>query len=262
MKLLQAFATLTQISAKITTTPGSFFHKKPQHKAKQGKQFLCSDSFLETVKNCDFAFAKHLNISSLFRRPFLNNFNVSYVSNDTFFENKHGFSQDQLGKNIPTLVIRNSSRNVQIPQGFFNKLVDGLITKNKFTFNIQTRGFKTERSRQADLERNPPVINRLKNNLGAGTSEVGTKVPLTGTTTTDAEQLKKILSSQESGLTEGEKQRIKIAFAEGYLLGNSSGGKSGKASKYFRVVQQVLTIAIFLAIVVSLMASASGSVFR
>lgn len=262
VKLLQAFATLTQISAKVTTTPGSFFRKKPQHKAKQGKLFLCSDSFLETVKNCDFAFAKHLNISALFRRPFLNNFNVSYVSNDTFFENKHGFAQDQLCKNIPTLIIQNSSRNVQIPQGFYDKLVEGLITKNKFTFNIQTRGFKTERSIQADLERNPPIINRLRNKLGAGTSEGGTKVPLTGTNTTDAEQLKKILSTEESGLSEGERQRLKIAFAEGYMSANTNGGKSGKASKYFRVVQQVLTIGLFLAIVITLMASASGSVFR
>ncbi|ERL88257.1 ATP-dependent zinc metalloprotease YME1L [Dendroctonus ponderosae] len=259
----QAFATLTQISAKVTTTPGSFFRKKPHLKSKPAEQSLCTDSFTETLHKCDFAFAKHLNLSSLFNRPFLNNFHVSFVSNETFFENKHGFAKGELTSHLPTLVLRSSAKNVQVPQGFYQKLVQGLLTENRFTFNIQTRGFKTDRSIQAELERNPTIMSRLKNNLAGGSSsELGGKVPLGNVSATDGEQLKKILSSEESNLTEHEKQRIKIAFAEGYLVGNTGGGKTAKASKYFRMVQQVLTIAIFFAIVVSLMASASGSVFR
>ncbi|XP_030745502.1 ATP-dependent zinc metalloprotease YME1 homolog [Sitophilus oryzae] len=256
----QAFATLTQISAKITTTPGSFFHKKAQTKAKHAKQFLCSESFLETVKNCDYSFAKHLNINSLFSKPFLNNFNVSYISNASFFENKHGFSEKELNATVPTLIVRNSSKNVQVSQGFYQKLVKGLLNENKFTFNIQTRGFKTERSIQAEIERNPPIMSRLKSSIGAS-NEVGNKVAL-GSSVAETEQLKKLLNAEDSTLTESEKQRIKLAFAEGYLLGNTNATKSGKASKYFRIVQQVLTLTIVLAIVISLMASTNGSVFR
>lgn len=262
----QAFATLTQITTKITTTPGSFFHKKVQHKTKQAKQLLCSDSFLETIKNCDFSFAKHLNIHSLLSRQFLNNFNVSYVSHDSFFENKHGFSEAQLNTNVQTLIIRNlPRRNVQVPQGFYQNLVQGLLTQNRFVFNIQTRGFKTDRSIKAELERNPPIMSRLKNNLSSSAEQSTTKTPLgviNGASATDSEQLKKLLSVEESTLTDTEKQRLKIAFAEGYLIGNNNSPKGGKASKYFKVAQQVLSIVIFLAIIVSLMASASGSVFR
>lgn len=258
----QAFATLTQISAKVTTSPGSFFRKKPHAKPKSAKQSLCTDSFTETLHNCDFAFAKHLNLSSLFNRPFLNNFHVSFVSNETFFQNKHGFAKGGLTSHLPTLVLYSSDKNVLVPQGFYQKLVQGLLVENKFTFNIQTRGFKTDRSIQAELERNPTIMSRLKNNLAGGPTELGGKAPQGNAGSTDAEQLKKLLSTEDSHLTDHEKQRIKIAFAEGYLVGNSGGGKTAKASKYFRVVQQVLTIAIFFAIVVSLMASASGSVFR
>ncbi|XP_066157472.1 ATP-dependent zinc metalloprotease YME1L [Euwallacea fornicatus] len=263
----QAFATLTQISTKITATPGSFFRKKQQLKSSPSNQFLCANSFLEASQNIDSSFAKHVNISSLYSKPFLNNFNISYVSNESFFENKNGFPQKELGsRNIPTLIFRNgSAKHMEVSEGFYNKLVQGLLTENKFRFNVQTRGFKTDRSIQAELDRNPPLMNRLRNNLiGGSSTELGgsNKIPVAGVGTTDAEQLKKLLTSEESNLTETEKQRIKIAFAEGYLIGHNSASKSSKAFRYFRVVQQVLAIVIFLAIVVSLMVSTNGSVFR
>lgn len=228
---------------------------------------MCPDSFERTLQNVDFSFAKHLSLASLYTKPFLNNFKVSYVSSDTFFENKHGFPESQLSsQNIPTVVFRHSGKKVFIPEGFYGKLLQGLLNENRFMFNIQTRGFKTERSIQAELERSPSIINRLRNNLiGGAPGELGgsNKIPLGSVGgASDAEQLKKLLTTDDPSITETDRQRIKIAFAEGYLLGNNNAGKSGKASRYFRVMQQVLTIAIFLAIVVSLMASASGSVFR
>lgn len=80
--------------------------------------------------------------------------------------------------------------------------------------------------------------------------------------TVNTDRFKQLLMKDEATLSEAERQRMKIAFAEGYLLGNNPNNKSGKATKYLRVVQQLLTIVIFLAIVVSLFASASGSMFR
>ena len=159
------------------------------------------------------------------------------------------------------MVIRNiNKKNVQLPQEFYQKLVRGLLNDNRFAFNIQTRGFKTDRSIKAELERNPSLVSRLKNNLGT-TSETSSKIPL-GSLTSDSDQLKKLLAAENGSISDGEKQRVKVAFAEGYLVGNTNASKSGKGARYFRVIQQVLTIAIFLAIVISLMASASGSMFR
>ncbi|KAL1500739.1 hypothetical protein ABEB36_006184 [Hypothenemus hampei] len=278
----QAFSTLTQITAKVTTTSaGSLFRQKTkQHNNNRAqtndRRMVCPDSFMESLKKLDLAFAKQLNVPTLLSRPFLNNFHVSYTSNDTFFENKHGFPQTDLQDFNPVpssfVILNNSRKNVHIvPHSFYRKFVHGLVNHNKFTFNIQIRrGFKTERTIHAELERNPPIMKRIKNNLAAGTNEPqsgggGGKIGLlTSTAPPDTDQMRKLLTSDDANLTETDKQRIKIAFAEGYLVGNhTAGGKAGnKASKYFKVVQQVLTIAIFFAIVVSLMASASGSVFR
>ncbi|KAK9758510.1 NHR1 homology to TAF [Popillia japonica] len=93
------------------------------------------------------------------------------------------------------------------------------------------------------MSRNPSLIARLKNLFS-------------GSTTNDNK------ATEDPNITDAEKQRMKIAFAEGYLMGNNPNLKTGKAARYFKVIQQVLTVIIFFAIVVSLMASANGSVFR
>lgn len=98
--------------------------------------------------------------------------------------------------------------------------------------------------------------------MGFATTPEPISNKLTTDITSNNERLKQILTSDDPTISDVEKQRIKIAFAEGYLLGNTSTATRGKAAKYLKIVQQVLTIVIFLAIVVSLMASASGSVFR
>jgi uncharacterized protein (DUF486 family) len=49
-----------------------------------------------------------------------------------------------------------------------------------------------------------------------------------------------------------EQQRMKVAFAEGYLAG--SGQKTpGRTMKWLKIIQQLLTIVIFLAIFMSFM---------
>lgn len=184
---------------------------------------------------------------------------MSYVSADSFFENKYGFQEAHLLKeNMPTVIIKKNC-GLQIPHGFYDKLIHSLKHENKFMFSIQVRTFKTDRSVSAEMKRNPSVVSRLKNALGINSSEpIDQKLNMD--LSVNNERLKNVLASEDPNISETEKQRIKIAFAEGYLLGNNP--KVGKAAKYFKVVQQVLTVAIFLAIVVSLMASASGSVFR
>ncbi|XP_060531979.1 ATP-dependent zinc metalloprotease YME1L [Cylas formicarius] len=250
----QAFASLTHVGTKISSSSGLFFCKKGANKSKKVSQILCFDSFSETLKNCDISFGEHLK-EDLVNNPFLSNLHISCSAGDNSFQSK--FSNRNLKNAVPTLIVRNR-KNVQVTHSFYQKLVKGILNENKFTFNIQCRGFKTERSIKAEQERNPSLISRMRNNVSDSielTSKVGPIPAL------DSEKLKHMLLSNDTNLNEGEKQRIKVAFAEGYLLGNTGNNKSGKASKYFRIIQQVLTIAIFLAIV-SLMASAGGSVFR
>lgn len=255
----QAFVTLSQVSAKFTPRYNAAYNNKPKKSAQyMSKNILCLDSFMEMLKNCDFAFAKHLKGKRL-EPDFLNRFKVSYVSQNSFFENKHGFSENDLIRDVPTVILRNR-KNIQMPQGFYQRFMHSLLVNNSFKFNIQVRGFKTERSIQAEVQRNPSLTTRVKNSLGvAGSEALDNK--LSASPVPNSERLKSLLTNNES-LSESEKDRIKIAFAEGYLMGNNANLKAGKAGKYFKIVQQVLTIVIFVAIVVSLMASAGGSVFR
>lgn len=140
-------------------------------------------------------------------------------------------------------------------------MLDGLTRENKFTFDVQVRGFKTDRSVKAEMLRNPSVLQRIKTGLGIFPGE-GLE-PRGPVDNVSSERLKQMLSNDEAGITELEKQRIKIAFAEGYLVGSHPGaGKVGKAAKYLKIMQQVLIVVVFFVIVVNLMANASGSVFR
>nr|CAH7744737.1 unnamed protein product [Callosobruchus chinensis] len=256
----QAFATLSQFSAKVSTRQNVYLGKKSTQKSKQAANVLCLDSFLEAVKNCDFSFARHLNTKTLLQNQLMNDFKVSYVSNDSFFENKHGFSESDLKSNIPTLIVRNNKK-FHIPQSFYQRVVSGLLIDNKCTVNIQLRGFKTDRSIKAEIQRNPTLVSRIKNAMGVSSNPPPIENKYMPPGTANTEKLKQMLTADDS-LNETEKQRMKIAFAEGYLLGNNAGSKTGKTTKYFKVFTQVLTVFVFLAIVVSLMASASGSVFR
>ncbi|KAJ3660080.1 hypothetical protein Zmor_004550 [Zophobas morio] len=254
----QAIVTLSQISAIITPRQNAYLNKK-HLRAKDEPQIVCKESFLETLKNCDFSFMKHLNPKQLTENHVFNNFKVSYVSSESFFENKHGFLENELKNPVPTLIIKNR-RSIHIPQNFYQKLVYGLRHENAFTFDIQVRGFKTDRSIKAELQRNPTLGARIKSALGLSGSE-NLETKLAKDMSLGNEKMKQILSN-EGNLSEAEKQRIKVAFAEGYLLANSPGARTGKAARYFKVFQQVLTIVIFLAIVISLMVSTTGSIFR
>lgn len=201
-----------------------------------------------------------MNSQSFFESRLLNNIKASYISNQTFFENKHGFSEKNLkSEPIPTLILK-KNKNLHIPQSFYQNLVHNLTHENTCKFNLQTRGFKTDRSIKAEVQRNPTLASRVKAAFGFhATDPLESKV--TSNATSNSERMKNILGSDDPTITENEKQRIKIAFAEGYLLGNTN-PRTGKATKYFRLVQQILTAIIFMAIIMSLMATTNGSIFR
>lgn len=65
-------------------------------------------------------------------------------------------------------------------------------------------------------------------------------------------------------MADEQKQRLKIAFAEGYLTATHPDHerRSGKAMRYLKVLQQLLIIVVFIGIFISLFVSTNGSVFR
>ncbi|CAG9573608.1 unnamed protein product [Danaus chrysippus] len=181
---------------------------------------------------------------------------VSFVSTDSFEKNKNGWVT------TPTITVdlRHKNTKLSLTDNFV-----GLLTKsirdNCFNYNVQVRGFKTERGIHADLKRNPNIFNRLRKSFGLHVSDTSDNKANLGPDV--APRLEKLLNEDSTNLTHQQKDKIKIAFAEGYLAGSHPDNARGtKASKYLKLVQQLLTIVLFLAIFVSLMASVSGTVFR
>jgi len=63
--------------------------------------------------------------------------------------------------------------------------------------------------------------------------------------------LASVLIADET-LSAEEQQRVKVAFAEGYVAG--SGHRTpGRTLKWLKIIQQLLTIVIFLALFISFM---------
>lgn len=174
---------------------------------------------------------------------------ISHISSNSFEKNKNGWSAPTV-----TVDLRGKYTKLSFTDNFIGLLTKS-IQENSFKYNVQVRGFKTERGIHADLKRNPNLINRLRLNV-----QENTEKPSLGPDV--APRLEKLLN-EDTLLTHQQKDKIKIAFAEGYLAGSHPENIRGtKASKYLKLVQQLLTIVLFLAIFVSLMASVSGTVFR
>ncbi|CAG5005622.1 unnamed protein product [Parnassius apollo] len=233
---------------------------------------LCPESFNETLNNIDknvLIEMRNIDLRSLrtiagpCKSP-LNNLSsvkkISYMSGDSFEKNKNGWI-DMSSTPTVTVDLRNKHPRFNFTDNFVGLLASGL-RHNTFKYNIQVRGFKTERSVHADLKRNPNLINRLRKLFGLNVSDGAEKQQQGNLGPEVAPRLEKLLN-ENTLLTNQQKDKIKIAFAEGYLAGSHpENARTSKGSKYLKLVQQLLTIVLFLAIFVSLMASVSGTVFR
>nr|XP_017003102.2 ATP-dependent zinc metalloprotease YME1L isoform X3 [Drosophila takahashii] len=116
------------------------------------------------------------------------------------------------------------------------------------------RGFKTDRSIEAEQKRNPTMTSRLKNALANSPQR------LEGDTSIQAEKLRRLLAkSDDHGYNNSE--NLKIAFAEGYLAAANAedSPKSGKTMKYLKTL---VVIVVFLGIFLSFFTTSNGSVFR
>ncbi|XP_037714654.1 ATP-dependent zinc metalloprotease YME1L isoform X2 [Drosophila subpulchrella] len=119
------------------------------------------------------------------------------------------------------------------------------------------RGFKTDRSIEAEQKRNPTMTSRLKNALANSPQR------LEGDTSIQAEKLRRLLAkTDDHGYNNAE--NLKIAFAEGYLAAANAedSPKSGKTMKYLKTLQTLVVIVVFLGIFLSFFTTSNGSVFR
>ncbi|XP_047513453.1 ATP-dependent zinc metalloprotease YME1L isoform X1 [Pieris napi] len=264
----QILISFSQLSSRYS---GLFRHRKQNNcKSKDVKQTatyydatICHESFQEALKNFDKNALRDLRsydarssgplTKSLSIGKISSSKKVSHVSGFTFDQNKNGWAAL-----TPTVTVDLSGRKFSVSDNFVG-LLSRSILDTTFKYNIQVRGFKTERNVHADLKRNPNLLNRLRKSLGLNGAETEKQ---TAAGPEVAPRLEKLLN-EDTILTHQQKDKIKIAFAEGYLAGSHPENARGtKASKYLKLVQQLLTIVLFLAIFVSLMASVSGTVFR
>lgn len=243
-------------------------------------EIICSDSLNTALNNFTEFTLKHLPkvkvgsfeklASQLFWsqqtfRPFSRTklslpWQVTYSSSETFFENKYGFPRQQLSS-TPTA-------SITVPERVARKLLFKALLGRPFTFDMQVRGFKTERSMKAERLRNPTWGSRLSEALGLSETDATSTSLRTGSveklgsihqTGLDSDKIKAMIADES--LSTEEQQRMKVAFAEGYLAGAGQKPK-GWTKKCLNIIQQMLTIVVLFVIFVSFMASASGSMFR
>lgn len=85
---------------------------------------------------------------------------ISHISSNSFEKNKNGWSAPTV-----TVDLRGKHTKLSFTDNFIGLLTKS-IQENSFKYNVQVRGFKTERGIHADLKRNPNLINRLRKFFG------------------------------------------------------------------------------------------------
>lgn len=241
------------LKSELTT----FFTRQFRDAVQQGRPFTIADDVLGAKW---MAQVKTLTTAGTGKTATIQtggSWNVNYTSTDSFRDNK--------------------ASALSLPRGLLQSNCSSI-------FGDQIRTFKTHRNVGAEKRRNPGLGSRLQGMLGqADPSTVSSKeftyqiAPTTGPgSTVDSaavlgshlgsknEYLNRILNSNDTNLTEDQKNKVKIAFAEGYLAASHPDNvhKSGRAFKYLKLLQQLLMIALFVGILMSLFSSTNGSVFR
>ncbi|XP_059470518.1 ATP-dependent zinc metalloprotease YME1L [Neocloeon triangulifer] len=221
--------------------------KKAANRAESSalKGVICPDSFLEAVKNFSESQSKVLTLdanlcSSLLKSNIITlspkrtlkptQWNLSYVSSGSFNTDKaNAYPQKQ----------------------------HLLAFKFKpFIYDVHVRNFRTERSIKSESLRNPSLVSRIKDSIALAPMQTEKVKPESRELGTIG-----ITKATLESLTPEQQQSIKIAFAEGYLAADNK-KTPGRTMKWLKVTQQLLTIFLFLGVIISLMASLSGSMFR
>uniref|UniRef100_A0A224Z1M8 Metalloprotease m41 ftsh n=1 Tax=Rhipicephalus zambeziensis TaxID=60191 RepID=A0A224Z1M8_9ACAR len=234
-------------------------HKGCQRHGRQAHEsnVLCSESFcnvlswlskssLQDLSRLSLTEAqfRHLAISSIETVPHRPSWHVSWSSATTFFENKNGFTKEQLRRSVLPCLFSGT---------FSYRFTSPLVTRPLHTA-YQIRGFKT-RSRQTGhsaLVMKAPDLNERFLALRTRKDKEKQKAH---SETEQSERLKTLLSDEN--LTQEEQQRLRVAFAEGYMACDPKGRTSTKL-RVFNIFRDLLGIILILAILFSFM----GGPFR
>uniref|UniRef100_A0A224Z481 Metalloprotease m41 ftsh n=1 Tax=Rhipicephalus zambeziensis TaxID=60191 RepID=A0A224Z481_9ACAR len=238
-------------------------HKGCQRHGRQAHEsnVLCSESFcnvlswlskssLQDLSRLSLTEAqfRHLAISSIETVPHRPSWHVSWSSATTFFENKNGFTKEQLRRSVLPCLFSGT---------FSYRFTSPLVTRPLHTA-YQIRGFKT-RSRQTGhsaLVMKAPDLNERFLALRTRKDKEKQKAH---SETEQSERLKTLLSDEN--LTQEEQQRLRVAFAEGYMACDPKGRTSTKL-RVFNIFRDLLGIILILAILFSFMGELSGGPFR
>lgn len=182
--LFQILVSFSQLSSRYS----SLFRQRKQSNAKnkdvKGKESagvlsdatICSDSFDEALRHfdknvlaemCKIDVRSAVSIAGASKAGFRDLPNlksarkVSHISQSSFEKNKNGWLQAPM----VTVDFRGNNAKFTFTDNFVGSLFRSLHN-NSFNYNIQVRGFKTERGIHADLKRNPNLINRLRKFFG------------------------------------------------------------------------------------------------
>ncbi|XP_055382941.1 ATP-dependent zinc metalloprotease YME1L [Condylostylus longicornis] len=146
-----------------------------------------------------------------------------------------------------------------------NKVGISILPLTNLGNSTFVRSFKTDRSKDAERKRNPSILVRIRKMFSGGSEPMKGANPASQVLLANTE-MNKFLKDVNASTNLDENQKLKVAFAEGYIAANNTEGggpqKSGRAMKYLKVFQQLLIIVVFLAILISMFSSTSGSVFR
>ncbi|XP_012251729.2 ATP-dependent zinc metalloprotease YME1L isoform X2 [Athalia rosae] len=257
---------LTQLTSAVTPRRAELARAKSRVKSNNEKDILCYKSLAEAANNCTefplerlniqnlgtalqvnrsevLEILKHISRGSTSRFQSSNNkWKISYLSGNSFDENK------QSG-----LICRHNFER--------HRILQDLCTR-PLHLNAIIRGFKTERNVKAELGRNPSFSGRVRRWLGLSPPVLQFEklgVLANGVETPQVEKLRSMLTEGE--MSPSEQQRIKVAFAEGYLAGHGQ-NYPVRTRKWYKVIQQIFIFGLLLGVLGSFFASSSGTMFR
>ncbi|XP_013781437.1 ATP-dependent zinc metalloprotease YME1 homolog isoform X2 [Limulus polyphemus] len=257
---LQAFLPISHVASSFT---GVASRKRSDKNKLSNKEngILCAESFEEALKNFTETEVKHLWTKKgipLFKQSFASilstrhslPWKVSYVSSFSFEENKNGFLSSEVWK---------QDINVSVMKDWAHWKMPLISVSSCASLGAQPRrGFKTKTQRTAS-------------GLGTSVTEVegtsmggrilglrGRKEREKAKMQTEAEQSDKLKSLlADENLSPDEQQRLRVAFAEGYLAADPK-TRTGSKVRLFNLFRDLLGIVLILAILFSFM----GGPFR
>lgn len=179
-----------------------------------------SVSFKEVTRhlNLSSGLLKNQTLSPVFspRRKLSNIWRQSFVSTNSFNDNKVVGISQPLHSNLPSA----------------NRILLKCVPTN-FAFNQQIRAFKTKRNTVSESLQNPTLSDRLRTILP---NEGSPKMPDRSFLESD---------TSDARLTDKERLRVKLAFAEGYTAGKHS---SPKGLRILKAVQNLLILVLMVVV--------------